>query len=240
VSLKSVVAGAAIAVSTLVIGQVPQSARASTIDWTVWDPSSVATGSVSGSAAGSAGGVGVKYTGELENLYFNYPSWGPPATFSGGTVGNPPLPADGIIQLFGSTGAIDKITFATPVTNPVMAIWSLGQTGIDASFVFGSTEPFAIESGGPSSEYGGSSIFTTSPCAAGSACGIEGNGTIQFIGTYSSISWTNPTFEDWYGFTVGVAQTPLPSTWTMLIAGFLGLGLLSYLGAKKKSAALTA
>jgi hypothetical protein len=37
-------------------------------------------------------------------------------------------------------------------------------------------------------------------------------------------------------FTSSVAQTPLPSTWTMLIAGFLGLGFLAYRGTKKRTA----
>ena len=34
--------------------------------------------------------------------------------------------------------------------------------------------------------------------------------------------------------------TPLPSTWTTLIAGFLGLGSFAYRGSKKKGAALLA
>jgi hypothetical protein len=35
-----------------------------------------------------------------------------------------------------------------------------------------------------------------------------------------------------------VSPTPLPSTWTMLIAGFVGLGFIAYRGAKKNSAAV--
>jgi PEP-CTERM motif len=34
--------------------------------------------------------------------------------------------------------------------------------------------------------------------------------------------------------------TPLPSTWTMLIAGFVGLGFFAYRGTKKNAAALAA
>jgi hypothetical protein len=46
----------------------------------------------------------------------------------------------------------------------------------------------------------------------------------------------------WFGGNIelGVAATPLPSTWTMLIAGFLGLGFLAYRGSKKGSAAIAA
>jgi hypothetical protein len=36
----------------------------------------------------------------------------------------------------------------------------------------------------------------------------------------------------------GIAATPLPSTWTMLIAGFVGLGFFAYRGSKRKSAAI--
>ena len=34
--------------------------------------------------------------------------------------------------------------------------------------------------------------------------------------------------------------TPLPSTWTMLIAGFVGLGFFAYRGSKKNASALAA
>jgi hypothetical protein len=38
--------------------------------------------------------------------------------------------------------------------------------------------------------------------------GSEGNGTIRFLGTYSSIWWKNPLPEYFYGFTVGVPEKP--------------------------------
>ena len=39
---------------------------------------------------------------------------------------------------------------------------------------------------------------------------------------------------------VNVATTPLPSTWTMLIAAFVGLGFFAYRGTKNRSAIVTA
>jgi hypothetical protein len=42
------------------------------------------------------------------------------------------------------------------------------------------------------------------------------------------------------GFTGSVSTTPLPSTWAMLIAGFVGLGFFAYRGSKKNSVALSA
>jgi hypothetical protein len=200
---------------------VPTIASASTVNWATW--SNVVTGATAGSATGTTADTTFTYTGELENFFANYPSYTPASTFSGGTVGNPPPQSNGIIQLFGETRATDTITFLTPVTNPVFAIWSLGQGGINASFNF--NQPFAIQSGGPSAEYGGSTITSL----GNNVFGSEGNGTIQFIGTFNSISWTNPTFENWYGFTVGtVAPVPEPSTWAMLLLGFTGLGYMAY------------
>ena len=101
---------------------------------------------------------------------------------------------------------MDTITFSKPVVNPVMAIWSLGAPGTTASFNFTASEPFTIESGGPSAEFGGSAIFV---CSGNSlaVCGTEGNGTIQFQGTFSTISWTNPAFENYYGFALGAPSS---------------------------------
>jgi cbb3-type cytochrome oxidase subunit 3 len=42
------------------------------------------------------------------------------------------------------------------------------------------------------------------------------------------------------GATITISGTPLPSTWTMLIAGFVGLGFFAYRGTKKGTAALAA
>ena len=54
--------------------------------------------------------------------------------------------------------------------------------------------------------------------------GVEGHGTIQFLGTISTISWTVPTAEYWHGFTVGLV--PVPPTALLLGSGLLGLALL--------------
>lgn len=206
------------------------SADATVVDWTTW--TSATQSPTAGSATGSAGGVGITYSGELRSLVPAYPTWGPPGTFNGGTISNAPPQSGGIIQLFGGNAlTIDTITFSHPVTDPVFAIWSLGQGGIDASFDFNRTP--TLEAGGPSAEYTGSAINV----AGNVVSGTEGNGSIEFFGTFDSISWTNPTAENWYGFTVGVqSPVPEPSTWAMMILGFAGIGLLIY--RRRKSAAL--
>ena len=196
-------------------------ANADVINWTQWS-TSFTTNPTFGAATGTGG---ISYSGELENLQFGYPSWGPAGTFNGGTISNPPPSAGGIIQLLGGGTTVDTITFAAPVINPVMAIWSLGAGGHPASFVF-KAAPFNIESGGASAEYGGTPLTLV---LNNGVSGQEGNGTIQFQGTYSSISWNNPQFENWYGFTVGtVSAVPEPSTWAMMILGFAGIGFMAY------------
>ncbi|HWR16728.1 MAG TPA: PEP-CTERM sorting domain-containing protein [Terriglobales bacterium] len=201
---------------------------ADTVNWTQWS-NTFTTSASAGSASGTSGSISVGYSGELESLLFNYPSWGPASTFSGGTISNAPPSSGGIVKLFGGNGqVVNTITFSQAVTNPVMAIWSLGQGGVNAQFLFGSSEPFTVQSGGGSNEYGGLSIVS---CSGGTTiCGVEGNGTIQFNGTFSSISWTNPVFENWYGFTVGTfaptTSVPEPASLLLLAAGLGGLPLL--------------
>jgi hypothetical protein len=201
------------------------SAQADVIDWATWTATSTGYPTGGGATGSTAAGVTITYQGELLSVVANYPSWTPNGSYVGGTVGNAPPVSGGILQLQGgfNPAPTDTITFSTPVTNPVFAIWSLGQTGIDASFNFNA--PFTIEAGGPSAEYNGNPITTS---GGNVVSGIEGNGTIQFIGTYTQISWTNPVNEYWYGFTVGVDAAPEPGTWMMMILGFAGIGFMAY------------
>jgi hypothetical protein len=220
-----------VATATILLGLSAAPAVAVPINWTTW--SSASPSSTAGSASGSITGlgVGVTYSGEVQSLVANYPSWSPSGTFSGGTVGNPPLQSGGIIQLFGGGTVVDTITFSQPIVDPIMAIWSLGQGGLLASFVFTASEPFTIQSGGPSAEYGGSSIVG----GLNLVSGIEGNGTIQFDGTFSQISWTNPQFENWYGFTIGATAvgepSPVPEPATLAL---LGMGLMGAAAARRR------
>ncbi len=69
--------------------------------------------------------------------------------------------------------------------------------------------------------------YALGSCGVASVLGCEDND--QTTGTVFS---TDITFN--------VSATPLPSTWTMLIAGFVGLGFFAYRGSKKNAAALAA
>jgi hypothetical protein len=202
-------------------------ASAAVVTWTTWTSSS----------AGNAGPIDLTYAGPAQSLKSPYPSYLPATTFADGTtVNNAPTSANGILQIFGGNTSTQTVTFSEAVVNPVFAIWSLGQGGVDASFVFDQTPTFV--SGGPNAEYGGVAITVS----GNTVHGQEANGTVQFLGTFTSLSWTNPVFENWYGFNVGfesVAAVPEPSTWAMMILGFAGVGYMTY-RRRKQSTALSA
>jgi PEP-CTERM motif len=218
--------------SVLFLGAVPASAETTWTDWTS------AIGGVPASVSGSLNGVAVSYSGEADSTVLNGTStiWAPNTSFTGGTVTTSPSTVRDAIFLNGNFTGTNTITFASPLVNPVLAIWSLGQPGLEASFIFNATPTF--EAGGPNSQFGGLPITVS----GNTVSGREGNGVVQFAGTLSSISWTN-TFENFYGFTIGVngpsgptpgpspepspGTTPIPEPGTIALfgIGLAGLGL---------------
>jgi hypothetical protein len=205
-----------LAALSLLLGGVGQ-AKAGMVSWNTWTSDS--TGSM------TVGSTPITVTFSTSNYHAdvaNYPSKTSASTYADGVVKNAPASSNGIMQLDGGTSALNTLSFSTPLMNPVLAIWSLGAAGITASFVFDATPVFIA--GGPNAEYGGSAITVS----GNTVSGAEGNGTVEFLGTYSSITWTNPQFEFWYGFNVGAqavppASVPEPSTFTLLGLGCLGL-----------------
>jgi hypothetical protein len=191
-------------------------AHAATYDWTVW----------SSNSSGTAGSVAVTFAGEMSGIDQYFPDWFPASTYADGSiVSNAPTSANRKLVLFGGTPTVNTITFSTAVTNPVLAIFSLGQPGTPASFEF--TQTPTVVAGGPNSNFGGGSIIAMGNSVTNP--GGDGNGTVQFVGTYTSLSWTNPSYENYYGFTVGVVQAPVPEpeTYVLMLAGLGALGFVA-------------
>jgi len=192
------------------------SAASATVTWTQWTDN--APGDLS--YMGTVDGVGVTYTGE--HLGVIHPGGGsfagyiPNSSFIGGPVDVVPTDANGAIQLVGGNDTVDTITFSTALIDPVFLIWSLGQNNDPTTFNFIGNPDISIVAGGPTTQYGGMTITDVGPVITG----VEGNGVIQFHGAITSISWTNPSPEFYYAFTVGSVGVPEPAAWALMIGGF--------------------
>ena len=181
------------------------SANADVIAWTTWTSaiaSNPSPGSATGTLAGSNGPIAISYSGQTNGIS-SYPSFGPNGTFTGGTVGNAPPAANGSVAIMGGQSYTETVTFSSAITDPLFAIFSLGQPGITGSFDFSPTELFTVQTGGPSSDLGGTALIVNGTQVSGQ----EANGIIQFVGTYTSLTFTTPNLEDYYTFTIGEDET---------------------------------
>jgi hypothetical protein len=197
---------APVGIASAVLGAAGE-ASAEKILWANW--TSATTGQ-NGSASGSMGcggdAVDVEYAGQITGAQVdggNY-YWVPPETYQPEGIDNAPASPD-IIGLEGGLGVTSIITFSEPVTDPVVAILSLGQPGIPTTYEFDAE--FEVLSSG----CGYFACGTLEALPDNVLLGYEGNGVIRFFGTFESISWTIPTAEYWHGFTVGVSSERLCS-----------------------------
>ncbi len=184
-------------------------ANASTTSWTDW--LSTSGGSVSGTLETSPGSfVGVTFSGDLNgptqtNGGTNY--WRSDSIYRSTVVDAGPGESGNadILALTGQIGLTNTITFSVPVTNPVMAILSLGQTGMPVGYAF--DQDFSILASG-AGWWGGSSSGSLFRDGPGQLRGVEGHGLIMFTGTFTSISFTVSTPEYWHGIQIGAAPAP--------------------------------
>lgn len=111
-------------------------------------------------------------------------------------------------DMIAQTGYVDPahtLTFSQNVSNVVMNIFSLG--GFQKSeYTF--DQEFEILSQDPRCNPNNAIQYCLSkdPNNSKTLIGYEGNGTIQFTGTYSSITWTVSVPEFYSGFNIGVSS----------------------------------
>jgi hypothetical protein len=190
---------------------ISRGATYSYVDWTAAAPAmGTATGTITLqggqtvtvtfaaiNADGSAGNLhGAQWMGTLTNY------WMPAAPYISAQVENAP-PGTDLLQLAGGMNQTYRVTLSEPIKDPVMAIVSLGQPGVATTYDFDS--PFTIVSQGAG--YWGGNDMALKQLPGDVVQGNEGHGTIQFIGTFATFSWTVPTPEVWHGFTFAIRTT---------------------------------
>lgn len=129
--------------------------------------------------------------------------WVPNAPYISDDVPNAPPDSD-IIQLSGGNNDRYTITFSESVKDPIMPVLSLGQAGNAITYNF--DREFEVVSTGRG-YYGDGPFFVKPESGNMVLVGEEGHGTIRFIGTFSTLSWTVPTPEVWHGITLGIRTT---------------------------------
>lgn len=182
------------------------------VDWESANPS---TGTASGTITlgdGSTVGVtfevfrpdgspGTFYGAQTSGGGINF--WVPDAPHISSEVPNAPPDSD-IIQLSGGNNDRYTITFSESVKDPIMPVHSLGQRGNTITYNF--DREFEVVSSGKG--YHGEGPFFVQPGSGNMVLvGEEGSGTIRFIGTFSTLSWTVPIPEVWHGITLGIRTT---------------------------------
>jgi hypothetical protein len=166
------------------------------VDWQTVLPN----GDVEGTANVQGGTVTVTYSGERQFVQTscgtNY--WIPSTPYISATVPNPPPDCD-IIAL--SQATAKTLTFSEPVANVFFAVVSLNGNGyrFDRDFDILSFDcgywgcgTLAKEVNPPTYDLIGSG---------------EPHGVIQLLGSFTSVSWTSLSNENWNGFSIAFEET---------------------------------
>jgi hypothetical protein len=196
-----------------------QALAADTANWTTW--ASTSTGSfVQNSAT-----VNVTYTGDVVGVDYQAYMYDVPSSFTNAVVTNTPTIAQGTLQMVGGNPTVlNTFHFDKAVIDPVMVLFSVGQTNVPVDFQFVGSVNFNIGAQG-AGHWGGGSLVQS----GNTVTGREGNGLLQFTGSYTAISFYTPNYENYYGATVGAmtAAVPEPETYALMLAGLATMGFVA-------------
>lgn len=197
-----------------------------TASWTHW------TSPSSGSFTQGSNTINVTYTGSTFGVDYGSYIYNVPASFTSAEVTNTPE-TNGTLLMTGGTSGINGFHFSQAVVDPIISLFSVGQTGVPVSFNFLDNAAFTIVSQGAGNWGGG--LLTQN---GSSVTGWEGNGLLKFIGTYTDILFTTPDYEYFYGATVGAVDAippasviPEPATYALIL---IGMGLMGWTTRRRK------
>jgi hypothetical protein len=195
-----------------------------TASWTNWTSS--APGSIGGSFTQGSNTIDVTYTGNAFGVDHGSHIYNVPASFTNAEVTNTPG-TNGTVLMTGGTNEINAFHFSQAVVDPIIDLFSVGQAGVAVTFNFLDGATFTILNQGAGNWGGG--LLTQS---GSSVTGWEGNGLLQFHGTYTDIYFTTPDYEYYYGATVGaVNAVPEPATYALILGG---LGFVAWTTRRRK------
>ena len=152
---------------------------------------------------------------------------------TGSAVSGWPISMPGNTAAFhpGPDGEYSVYQFTSPVT---------GSFALSANF-------FALDSGAPRVYIlaNGATLYsatdlTSTAVSYSATLALAAGGTVDFAVGVGSNGWYGFDSTDISATLSPVGATPLPSTWLMLISGFVGLGFFAHRGTKKRTAALAA
>jgi hypothetical protein len=197
-----------------------QAAPLDTASWTSW------TSSTNGSFTQDSNVINVTYTGDTFGVNYDSQLYNVPASFTDSEVTNTPG-TNGTLLMTGGTSQINGFHFSQAVVDPLISLVSVGQAGVPVSFNFLDNVVFSILSQGAGNW--GNGLLTQNGT---SVTGWEGNGLLQFHGTYTDILFTTPNYEFYYGATVGAladiavpaASIPEPATYALILTGLAIVG----------------